>query len=288
MDDDAVLDAIKFMWLNYDQELTLDRLASHAMYSKFYFLRRFKSATGVTPGRFLTAIRLARSKQILAHDQSISITDLSLAVGYDSMGAFSTKFHQVVGMTPSEYRTLHREERPDIVSSWAEQYKRLTLPARTGKPLVAGTVEPPADATRDALTYIGVFARDIATGRPVACTVLPADQREFAVHGAAPAGEWRVHAVTLDPEAAEPTATATATVPRAPRAQVEEDPRTAAANDVTLRMAGVGGTSLPILTALPELHSRAVVSGSLEHEAAPPSGYRAMQEKRRVVAAVHA
>lgn len=108
MHDETVSDAINFMWLNYEEDITLDRLADRASYSKFHFLRQFKAATGVTPCRYLTEIRVARARELLADDHSMSITELALAVGYGSMGAFSTRFRHAVGLTPSEYRSLRR------------------------------------------------------------------------------------------------------------------------------------------------------------------------------------
>lgn len=194
MTDDAVVQAaIGYMWRNYQQDVTLDRVAAHAMYSKFYFLRRFKAATGVTPGRFLTTIRLARSKELLIGAPQMSITDIALEVGYDSIGAFSTKFRQVVGMTPSEYRAAHLAD--DVSSSTAGQMVAQAVAFRPDDTVlcegrVTGHVPDPRSTT-----FVGLFDGVAPQGRPSGCAVIEGIDRDFELH--APRGTWNVMAVTL-------------------------------------------------------------------------------------------
>jgi hypothetical protein len=53
----AVQVAIEFMWERYGDSLTLTDLARSAILSKFHFCRVFGDATGISPGRFLAAVR---------------------------------------------------------------------------------------------------------------------------------------------------------------------------------------------------------------------------------------
>lgn len=192
-DDDVVKAAIRFMWLNYQHEINLDRIAAHAMYSKFYFLRRFKASTGVTPGRFLTTIRLARSKQMLAREPDLSVTDIAMAVGYDSSGAFSTKFRQVVGMTPSDYRAVHLQD-----GGHSDLAGRLAAGS-------LGSIEE--DVVRregrlsgfrpDGLTdtFVGLFEGTAPQGLPIGCAVVSGRDRLFDLQ--VPPGRWNVMAVSF-------------------------------------------------------------------------------------------
>ena len=57
----AVLRAIEEMQDRLGDQLTVDDLARAAMFSKFHFTRMFQRVTGVSPGRFLSALRLQQS-----------------------------------------------------------------------------------------------------------------------------------------------------------------------------------------------------------------------------------
>ena len=87
----AVDRAISTMRENLGEQLTVDDMARAAMFSKFHFTRIFQRVTGVSPGRFLSALRLQRAKQLLV-STSLNVADISLRVGYNSVGTFSSRF----------------------------------------------------------------------------------------------------------------------------------------------------------------------------------------------------
>src|SRR5436305_4511192 len=99
----AVLRAIGEMRERLGEELTIDDLARAALFSKFHFTRLFQRLTGVSPGRFLSALRLQRAKQLLV-STSMNVADISVYVGYNSVGTFSSRFSRSVGMSPTAYR----------------------------------------------------------------------------------------------------------------------------------------------------------------------------------------
>ena len=101
----AVARAIVTMRDNLGERLTIDDLARAAMFSKFHFTRVFLRVTGLSPGRFLSALRLAEAKRLLA-TTVISVADISHQVGYNSVGTFSARFSGSVGVSPSGYRQL--------------------------------------------------------------------------------------------------------------------------------------------------------------------------------------
>jgi AraC-like DNA-binding protein len=107
--DDIILKAversIETMRTNLGDKLTIDDLARSAMFSKFHFSRVFQKVTGVSPGRFLSAMRLAEAKHLLL-TTTITVADIGHQVGYNSVGTFSSRFRSSVGVSPITYRQL--------------------------------------------------------------------------------------------------------------------------------------------------------------------------------------
>ena len=101
----AVERAIDTMQNNLGEKLTIDDLARAAMFSKFHFSRVFQRVTGVSPGRFLSAMRLEEAKRLLL-TTSITVADIGHQVGYNSVGTFSSRFRSSVGVSPITYRQL--------------------------------------------------------------------------------------------------------------------------------------------------------------------------------------
>jgi AraC-like DNA-binding protein len=93
-----------------DRPLDLETLARAAHLSRFHFLRAFRKTFHETPHQYLTRKRLERAKELLANSE-LPITEICFAVGFESLGSFSTLFHQVVGWSPSIYRARVWEQR---------------------------------------------------------------------------------------------------------------------------------------------------------------------------------
>ena len=83
--------------------LDLDALSSVACVSESTFIRSFKAAFGETPHRYLQRRRIERAMYLLRTTDK-TVTDICMAVGFSSLGAFSRTFADVVGKTPSEFR----------------------------------------------------------------------------------------------------------------------------------------------------------------------------------------
>jgi AraC family transcriptional regulator len=103
----AVERAIRFIRENYSEPLSLDDIAGSAIMSRFHFCRVFAGATGVTPGRFLSAIRIYEAKRMLLNTV-MNVTDISFAVGFNSLGSFSNHFTDSVGISPGRFRRVAR------------------------------------------------------------------------------------------------------------------------------------------------------------------------------------
>jgi AraC-like DNA-binding protein len=85
----------------FAEPVTLADMARAACLSPNHFLRTFRRAFGQTPHQFLRERRLREAKLLLARGDR-SVTDVCLAVGFESLGSFSTLFHSRFGMAPSE------------------------------------------------------------------------------------------------------------------------------------------------------------------------------------------
>lgn len=88
---------------NYQEKLTLDRLASLVHGSPSYLRHVYKDLTGVTPQQELTAIRLTAAKQELLHSDR-SIQQIASHVGLTNPAYFIQTFKKHYGITPLKYR----------------------------------------------------------------------------------------------------------------------------------------------------------------------------------------
>jgi len=84
-------------------DLVLDDVAQVACMSKFHFLRSFATTYGVTPAAYLAERRIERAQDLL-HATNLTVTEICHAVGYSSLGSFSTRFTAIVGETPSAFQ----------------------------------------------------------------------------------------------------------------------------------------------------------------------------------------
>ncbi|UVO12954.1 helix-turn-helix transcriptional regulator [Mycobacterium sp. SVM_VP21] len=96
---------------DYAQPLNLDALASDVHLSTGHLSRQFKLAYGESPYSYLMTRRIERAMALLRRGD-MSVTEVCFAVGCSSLGTFSTRFTELVGMPPSRYRaeTMHLTE----------------------------------------------------------------------------------------------------------------------------------------------------------------------------------
>jgi AraC-like DNA-binding protein len=91
--------------------LDVPALAREAHASRAHFVRSFRKAFGETPHAYLLRRRIERAKELLRNTQ-LSVTEVSLAVGFPSLGSFSTAFRQLVGEPPQAYARRWRPAVP--------------------------------------------------------------------------------------------------------------------------------------------------------------------------------
>lgn len=87
----------------YAQELNLTRLAAAAGLSKYHFLRLFTATYGLTPAEYVSRRRIERAQDLL-RATNLTVTEVCHAVGFSSLGSFSSRFRAIVGETPSAFQ----------------------------------------------------------------------------------------------------------------------------------------------------------------------------------------
>jgi transcriptional regulator GlxA family with amidase domain len=114
----------------YAEPLDVPSMARIALMSPAHFSRKFRAAYGETPYSYLMTRRIERAQALLR--QGMSVTDTCFAVGCTSLGSFSSRFTEVVGETPSQYRARDHsgsESLPSCVSKVGTRPQRRPLTA---------------------------------------------------------------------------------------------------------------------------------------------------------------
>jgi AraC-like DNA-binding protein len=100
--------------MRFAEPLDLDALARAAHVSRWHFVRAFRRVFGETPHQYLLKRRIERAKELL-RETDRSVTEVSLDVGFRSLGSFSTAFRDLVGEPPSEYSRRWRSASPPAI-----------------------------------------------------------------------------------------------------------------------------------------------------------------------------
>lgn len=119
---------------DYAQPLDVEALARVAHMSAGHFSRKFRQAFGEPPYSYLMTRRIERAMALLRRGD-LSVTEVCLAVGCASLGTFSTRFSELVGVSPAVYRRQAGGPTAGLPSCVARQ---VTRPVRNR--------EAPADA----------------------------------------------------------------------------------------------------------------------------------------------
>jgi len=87
----------------YARPLDVPAMARQAFMSPAHFSRQFRAAYGETPYGYLMTRRIERAMALLR--EGMSVTDACMTVGCTSLGSFSSRFTEIVGESPSAYRS---------------------------------------------------------------------------------------------------------------------------------------------------------------------------------------
>src|SRR5687768_5687536 len=150
------------------EPLSLRDMSRVAYLSPFHFNRVFHGITGLPPAKFISAMRLDQAKRLLLNTH-LSVTDVCFDVGYNSLGTFTRRFTQRVGLGPREFRYLAERITPGSVESLCAHYAELTGRASLG-PSVEGFVDSPKPS--EGPIFVGLFPAHIPQSRPVGGALL--------------------------------------------------------------------------------------------------------------------
>jgi AraC family transcriptional regulator len=185
--EEAVARVIATMYERLGEKLRIDDLAQAAMFSKFHFSRIFQGVTGVSPGRFLSALRLQEAKHLLV-STPLNVADISLLVGYHSVGTFGTRFTRSVGLSPTTFRRTG-----GFVASMPVN----ECGGGAGMPsaMVCGCIHASPDRPPGPV-YVGLFPGRIPEGRPDRYAILESPG-PYVLQGV-PEGRWYLLAHSID------------------------------------------------------------------------------------------
>jgi AraC-like DNA-binding protein len=96
----------EFMAAHFDERVTLASAADVAYMSPFHYQRLFCQAFGESPHEFLTRRRLERAQRLL-RTSGMTVSEVCVAVGYESLGSFSSMFARQIGCPPTEFRRVY-------------------------------------------------------------------------------------------------------------------------------------------------------------------------------------
>ncbi len=150
------------------------------MLSRYHFCRTFRRVTGISPTQFLSALRMEEAKNLL-ETTCLSVTEISIQVGYSSMSTFCTRFAASVGVSPTMYRRAG-----DAISELHLRPSPLPPSGAT----VQGRLLSPADEQVTGPVFIGLFPERIAQGRPAGYAML--DQPDRFELTQVPCGRWHL------------------------------------------------------------------------------------------------
>ncbi|MFI5776246.1 helix-turn-helix transcriptional regulator [Nocardia sp. NPDC051570] len=107
----------------YAQPLDVEALARDAYMSAGHLSRQFKLAYGESPYSYLMTRRIERAMALLRRGD-LTVTEVCFAVGCSSLGTFSTRFTELVGVSPSVYRKEQAQSTEGMPSCVAKQVTR--------------------------------------------------------------------------------------------------------------------------------------------------------------------
>ena len=266
----AVVRAIRAMREQLAEPLSLGKLAHAAMLSPFHFHRVFRHVTATTPARYLAALRMAEAKRLLVRSP-LSVTEICGAVGYASLGTFTSQFTRLVGTSPRQFRELMTTHGGLPVGALLATLAALAaLPSdarvptaastgraarpRDGSPYPLGPAGTVGGGPAGCLVVVGLFDSGVPQRRPAACAIVPSPG--FATLGPTPDGAYHLLAMAFEPDATVEQALADHRAPvrhvgSGRRPVIVRHGRTSVNFDVTVRRPRY--TDPPLVMALPLL-----------------------------------
>ncbi|UCF21366.1 MAG: helix-turn-helix transcriptional regulator [Gemmatimonadota bacterium] len=107
---------MSYLHEHFHEDMTLAHVAKRARLSSCHFSRLFRQLVGQTYVAYLTNLRVARAKALLAETPHRLVTAIGFEVGFGSLRSFEVHFKRVVGVTPLKYRWIPERASPTRMS----------------------------------------------------------------------------------------------------------------------------------------------------------------------------
>lgn len=107
MSDYYIKEAINFIEQNFQNDISIEDVAAVCGINRSYLGRIFRTSTGRSPQEFLISYRMTKAAELLKLT-TLSVSDIGCAVGYENPLHFSRAFKNVYGVSPREWRNLHK------------------------------------------------------------------------------------------------------------------------------------------------------------------------------------
>lgn len=102
---ESMLNTIKeYVTSNLEEDISIDTLSFKMGLSKFYFLREFKKATGITPYQYILKLKLEKAEELLRKTGK-SLIEISLELGFSDQSHFTRTFSNKYGVSPKRYKS---------------------------------------------------------------------------------------------------------------------------------------------------------------------------------------
>ena len=147
--------------------LSLPEMARIAGLSPFHFDRIFHEITGIPAVQFLYALRIEAAKRLLL-TTTLTVTDVCYEVGYNSLGTFTRRFTKLVGLPPSQFRSLAQNLSPSILESWAHTEGAVN----SSDSCISGQLISPS--VFSGMIFVGLFRTAIPQSTPISGILLTA------------------------------------------------------------------------------------------------------------------
>lgn len=107
MSDYYIKEAINFIEQNFQNNITVEDIASVCGINRSYFGKIFRKSIGRSPQEFLMNYRMVKATELLKLT-SLSIAEIGSAVGYENQLHFSRAFKTIYGISPRQWRNQHK------------------------------------------------------------------------------------------------------------------------------------------------------------------------------------
>lgn len=107
-----VVNAKLYIDRHFSESIDLDNISDQAHFSKYHFIRLFKSIYGFTPKNYLIKTRIDKAKEHLKN--GLSVMETGFLVGLQSPTSFAGMFKKITGMSPSNYQKAQHTRKAEI------------------------------------------------------------------------------------------------------------------------------------------------------------------------------